>query len=354
MIKSLELNRNNTNFTANKSVEKQEKQDKPHLLPDTAKTRAKQGYQKTTSAIIDYPVKGLRGDVNSNFYEFLSMGIIPYLAGSAMLMLVFNMAKCIGLFSSQKAKIAGNKLALGVVFYGVFKNISKNLLAKPVKAATGVNINKPYENIVYQMPKGANDKADLEVLHQHRSVFDSKEFYRKDLLDKKYFEDVAKKLKLGTDLNDPISETSPIIQNIISTTKTATSLASYGFAGLGVAIAAQDSWIDFFNSFSKRAKFVKNKEVGFFTNAGNYLKNAGQNALDITKMFFKSFGKSFKELWQGRPGTKGYMKHAGKTFIALTAIGSTYLTANAIFRAKNMAKNKNKMTIDKNKEVTEL
>ena len=167
MIKSLELNRYNTNFNASKSSEQQQEKDKPHLLPDTAKTRVKQGYQKTTSAVIDYPAKGLKGDVNSNFYEFLSMGIIPYLAGSATLMLVFNMAKCVGLFSSQKAKIAGNKLALGVVLYGLFKNISKNLLAKPVKAATGVNINMPYENIVYQMPKGANDKADLEVLHQH-------------------------------------------------------------------------------------------------------------------------------------------------------------------------------------------
>ena len=238
--------------------------------------------------------------------------------------------------------------------YGLFKNISKNLLTKPVKAATGVNINKPYENIVYQMPKGANDKADLEVLHQHRSVFDSKEFYRKDLLDKEYFENVAKKLKLGTDLNDPVSETSPIIQNIISTTKTATSLASYCFAGLGVAIAAQDSWMDFFNSFPNRSKFVKNKDAGFVKNVGNYLKNAGKNTLDITKTFFKSFGKSFKELWKGKPGTKGYMKHAGKAFVAFTALGSTYLTANAIIRAKNMAKNKNKMTIDKSKEVTEL
>ena len=40
------------------------------------------------SAFIDYPIKGLRGDVNANFYEFLTMGIVPYILGSAVFMTV--------------------------------------------------------------------------------------------------------------------------------------------------------------------------------------------------------------------------------------------------------------------------
>ena len=46
------------------------------------------------------------------------------------------------------------------------------------------------------------------------------------------------------------------------------------------------------------------------------------------------------------------MKHCGKAFAIFTALLTTVLTANTILRAKNMAKNNNKLTIDDKKEVT--
>ena len=100
-----------------------------------------QGTQKTMSAFIDYPVKGLKGDINSNFYEFLTMGIVPYLLGSAMFMLVFNalnLGKHLGAKDHKAASVMGKKMALGVVLYGVLKTASKNLVTLPIKAATGV------------------------------------------------------------------------------------------------------------------------------------------------------------------------------------------------------------------------
>jgi hypothetical protein len=58
-------------------------------------------------------------------------------------------------------------------------------------------------------------------------------------------------------------------------------------------------------------------------------------------------------MWSGKEGDYGFFrKHAGKGFISLAALSTIFLTANTIVRAKNMAKNNNKATIDKTKEST--
>ena len=41
-------------------------------------------------AFTEYPAHGIKGNINADFYEFLTMGIVPYIIGSATLMAVFN------------------------------------------------------------------------------------------------------------------------------------------------------------------------------------------------------------------------------------------------------------------------
>lgn len=353
MLEPVSKIQNEPSFNAKNSDKKSQVSEESRILPNTAKTRAKQEFQKTSSAFLDYPVKGLKGDVNSNFYEFLTMGIVPYLAGSATFMLVFNIArKYLNLFQKESAAKIGNKMALGVVLYGLFKNISKNFVTKPVKMATGVDTEMPYENVVYSLPKGAGEAANIEIQYQQRKVYDSKEFFRKDLLNKEYFDKVASKLGLGDDLNDSVTETTPIIQNIVATTNTAKSLSSYCWAAVGVGMAVQDSWMTFFESVSNRNKFVKNSNDGFIKNLGGRLENFGKNIWNISIAGIKSFGKSFVELWHGNENYNGFMRHSGKGLIGLAALMTTILTANSIKRAKNMAKNRNLYTIDSSKEST--
>lgn len=338
---------------SSKSKKELKTENETRILPNNMNTRIKQGFQKTSSAFLDYPAKGLTGDINSNFYEFLTMGIVPYLAGSGMFMVMFNCVNKYLLPADKKiASSIGKKFALGVVLYGVFKNITKNLITKPIKMATGVDTEMPYENIVYPLPKEAGENANIEIQHQQRKIFDSKEFYRKDLLDREYFDKVAKKLGLGENLNDSVSEVSPIIQNIVATTNTAKSLSSYCWAGTGVALASQDSWLDFFDAISKREKYIRKENEGLLSVTKNKLKAFGKNSLNITKTFFKSFGKGCKSLWQGKSGDTGYMKHAGKGFVLFSALLTTILTANTIIRARHLAKNNNVKTIDKTKEST--
>lgn len=352
MVKSVNLATQITSFKA-APEDKGKAEEETRILPDTLKTHIRQNFQKTSSAFLDYPVKGLKGDINSNFYEFLTMGIVPYLAGSAMFMVVFNIVnKFLDAASQKKASSIGKKMALGVVLYGVMKSLSQNLVTKPVKIATGVDTEMPYENIVYPLPKSAGEDANIEIQHQQRKVFDSKEFFRKDLLDREYFDDVAKKLGLGENLNDSVTEASPIIQNIIATTNTAKSLASYSWAAVGVGLAVQNSWDDFLGSFSKMSKGIPAGKEGFFEKAICRLQNTGENVWNITKSFGRSFNGACKELWNGKPADSFYKKHAGKGLVGFAALFTTVLTANAIIRAKNMAKNKNVMTIDSNKEST--
>ena len=71
MIRPIKLAENNLRFGA-KPEKKESGEAESRILPNTLKTRVEQKFQKTSNAILQYPVKGLRGDVNSDFYEYSS------------------------------------------------------------------------------------------------------------------------------------------------------------------------------------------------------------------------------------------------------------------------------------------
>ncbi len=342
-----------TNFLSKKK-DKNANANETHLLPNTAGTRFNQGSQRVLSAFIDYPVKGLMGDKNSNFYEFLTMGIVPYVLGSAMFMLVFNLTKHLDAHGKKMAAKVGRKMALGVVLYGVLKSFSKHFVTVPVKKFTGVDTEMPYQNKVYNLPKSADDEANIDIQWQQRKVFDSKEFYRKDLLKRDYFDNVAKKIGLGENLNDSISETSPIIQNIVATSNTAKSLSSYCWAGVGVGLANQDAWLDFFTTLDNKKHFKASSDTGFIGKIFGKTKTLCENVFNATISFVKSFANACSQMWKGNPTKNGFSKNAGKYFILFSTAMTSILTANSIIRARNMAKNTNKNTIDKSKEIMEM
>lgn len=354
MIKEVNLFKYNTNFLSEKKGKKSSAEDETHLLPNTVSTRFNQGSQKVLSAFVDYPVKGLMGDKNSNFYEFLTMGIVPYVLGSAMFMFVFNLTKHLDAHGKKMAAKVGRKMALGVILYGVLKSFSKKFVTVPVKKFTGVDTEMPYQNKVYNLPKSADDSANIDVQWQQRKVFDSKEFYRKDLLNRDYYDNVAKKIGLGENLNDSISETSPIIQNIVATSNTAKSLSSYCWAGVGVGLATQDAWLDFFTTLDNKKHFKAKSDTSGIGKIFGKTKVLCENIYNATTSFVKSFVKACSQMWNGSPTREGFLKNAGKYFILFSTAVTALLTANSIIRAKNMAKDTNKNTIDKSKEIVEM
>jgi len=355
MIQKISLSDKTINFKQNDVTKKPGKGDESEILPNTLRTRVLQKYDKTLNAITEYPVKGLKGDVNSDFYEFLSMGIIPYIAGSAMFIAMFNL---LNKHLTPKASLRGKKMGLGVILYGIGKTLSNDLVTRPVAWSTGVDVELPYRNIYCTLPTKPGAEAVIDHKHQQRKVYDSIEFFRKDLIAKhpdygvKYYDNIAKKLGMGENLNDSVTETTPIIQSIVASTKTAKSLSSYCWAAVGVCLAAQDCWADFFKAFSDRPKYIAQQGDNFFSRFGGKLANTGKNIWNLSKTFGKTFGKACKTLCLGEKGSNGFWKHAGKAWLLFTAALTIGLTTNVIYRARQMGKLANKDLIDKNQEST--
>jgi len=353
-----------------KAQEPQKQEDAEELetvvLENTFSNRMLGNFHRSMDAFITYPVKGLTGDVNSNFYEFLAMGRIPYILGSATFIGVFNAAsKYFDARSCNQSKISGLKFATGVVMYLTAKALSKGLVSRPVAWATGVDIEHPYLNVIHPFPKvvesnhskaGENPIAiqDLTPQLQYQKLWESKEFPRIDLVDKDFHDMVARKNGLGLGLNCSENETKPIIKNIISTATTAQRVSSFLWGACGVALAACGDWDKFYRTYlSKSAlgNFVPDTNK---TALGN-LKEFACITLKNLKVAFKALKDttitSAKEMYFGAEGATGFKKHAGKALV-WTAVASTVLgVANTIIRARAMGKNLcNQNVIDKSKD----
>lgn len=310
---------NQPNFTSNDTGEKKKKYDKDTLLKNNFVTRSRINFDKFSNAITLYPAKGIKGDKNANFYEFLTMGTVPYLIGSVMMMSVFNSAN--KHFSpnarSQAAKV-GNKMALGVLFYGALKSMSKSLVTTPVKWITGVDTEVPYAKVNYELPDNVDD-TDITSIEYHK-VFESKEFPRWDLLYKseakgenrnEYYDKIAKKLGYGEDLKDSDQEMKPIIRKIAVKTDMAKTISSYLWAAAGVGLAFQEPWESYFNVAT--LKFWKSDKFK------HSLKVLGRSTVDSCKAF-----------WNGPDTAKGISKHAGKILIGAAALSTVAGVINSV------------------------
>lgn len=323
-------NNKNINFGENKK----EIPKGDTLLKNNFSTRARIGLDKFTKAFTIYPARGMKGSINSDFYEFLTMGTVPYVIGSATLMGVFNYSNKV---APEAAKL-GKKMALGVLLYGLFKSWSKSFINLPVKWITGIDTQLPYLKVNHQLPENKDD-FDLTSYEYHK-VGESVEFTRWDLLygdpdDKKSlnakYDKIAKRNGLGTDLNDSDQEVKPMYREVLVKSTLARSLSSYLWAAVGVGLAFQDAWDEYFNAatlkFWEPEKFKHSMKV-----LGNSIKNSAKN-------FYKPEIADTK-----------LEKYAGKTLLfsalALTVLG----ILNTIHITQKPSKVKESDVINKNKE----
>lgn len=218
------------------------------IIKNTPITSLRIGLDKATSIPI-YFAKGLTGNRNSNFYEFLQMGVFPYLTGSLTMILLYNLANSSyatvpdRFFSAKN----GRKFGAGVVLFGLFKMLGNFLINFPTKTNTGIDLNLSYRRVIYEFPDYPGDK-DLTSIEYHK-VFESRDFPRVDLLykygDKKgdrftYHDAIAKKMGAEEELPAPDQEVLTKIKEVISKATTAKSISSYLWAAVGVGIASQE------------------------------------------------------------------------------------------------------------------
>ena len=272
---------------------------------------------KFQNALTVYPVKGLRGSKNSNFYEFLTMGMVPSVVGSGVLIAAFTAVNhCFKPNAKIAANNIGRKMALGVIFYALAKNISKKFMDIPLKAKTGIDVNLPYRKVVNELPDSVDDK-DL-ISHEYHKVFESVDFPRWDLLydfsssaDKKnsYFDSVAKKEGIGTNLPNSDQIMKPKIKETIIKEKTFNTFAPYLWAAVGVGVANQKPWDNLGELAPKKLKQMFGKKEAYKRIA----QTLGKDFVDSCKDFYT--------------GANGHGKKAGIVGKALffSALGTTLL-----------------------------
>ena len=304
------------------------------LLKNNFLTRTRIGYDKFINALTIYPTKGITGNKNANFYESLTMGMIPYIAGSAMMMGTFNLAnKFYSHFDKSKANVVGKKLALGVLFYGAAKEISKKFVTEPVKMFSGVDTELPYAKVNMELPDSVDD-TDVVSIEYHK-VYESVEFPRWDLLygsDRKgevrnqYFDKVAEKLGLGKDLNDSDQDVKPMVREIVVKTNFAKTISSYLWAATAVGFAMQKPWEGFMDVAT--LKFWKGEKFK------NTISTFGRAAKESAKLF-----------WHGEG--KGLAKHGGKAMVGISTAATVLGVLNALNYTKRPVSTEATAVIDK-------
>ncbi len=267
---------------------------------------------KFINACTKYPQKGLSGSKNANFYEFLTMGMVPYVVGSGMMIAVFNAAaKFFDTPAAVNASKLGKKMGLGVIAYGLAKTFSKKLIELPVKWKHGIDVNMPYKKVVHELPEERN--KDNLVTHEYHKVFESVDFPRWDLLygnehfgegRNAYFNKVADKMGQNDgDLEHSDQKMKPKIKEKLIQTKVFSTLASYLWAATAVGVAMQSPW------------------EGLVLNPKQIIKNRKNYGQSFVKDFGSRLVKSCKE-FVNNPN-KG-AKIAGRALLG-TAIGVTLL-----------------------------
>jgi len=289
-------------------------QNETHIHKQNALSGIKAGAHKLTNDVFTYFPKGFQGSKNSDFYEYLSLGMVPYAIGSVMMYSLYKAAN--GFFKiadKTAADSAANIAGAGVILYGLGKLASRKLSRTLINASTGVNLDLLYLKKVNELPEPGQEKGLVRT--QYPGVFDSVNFYRNDLLDKDselnhndiyhYYDEIAKKAGYKEQLHAPNQTMGPKIRELKARTTALENISKYIAAACGVALGAQKSFKDL--------KFKNLTLKGFVGESASNIKSAVV-ALD----------KAFSQLWKGND--RNFLtKNFGKALM-LGSVVSTLLT----------------------------
>ena len=303
-----------------------------HIIEKRPTTGMRVAADKLVNDVFSYAPKGMAGSKNSNFYEFLSLGLIPNLVGSATLILISNAlnGSCGGR-DSLFASMSGKKMAAGVVLYAAGKWLGNKIANKGIEAKTGIDLEMPYKKVVHELPeyKGDQDTTSVEF---HR-VFESTDFPRWDLINKQgehnnqryeYYDKLAEKMGYDKELNAPDQVVQPKIKEVLVKANAGKAISSYIWAAVGVGIASQEA-------FGKYMYYTKKPSVGRFLQ-------------DLPKRTFKTM----------KDATKSFAKtNRGKFLLGAAALSSAFTIFNATKNFKAEKEDK-KTTINYNNDYMEF
>lgn len=328
---------------------KEEKRDRfylneSHIYKQGPLSGVKATVHKLENDILTYFPKGFAGSKNSDFYEYLSLGMVPYIVGSTVMYGLYKFANnAFKLTDKAMADNVAHKMGAGILLYGLGKLFSRKLAHSLIHASTGVNLDMKYVNRVNEVPEPGQTKGLQRK--QYPGVFDSVTFYRCDLLDKDselnhddiywYYDKIAKKAGYRKRLNNPHQEMGPKLRELKARTTALENVSKYIAAATGVAVGVQKAMgkIDFAKVITKTNGF------DFKALKGNVMALGS------------AFVNSCKELWNGTNATKA-TKHFGKGLIIATGVSTllTWLIPTIGFKTKHNTMN-SKINTNKEYEV---
>lgn len=306
------------------------------IVKNNISTRAKIAVDKTMKLPI-YAVRGMKGDRNASFYEFLEMGKIPFVVGGASMIYAF----CSGISKEKQheafmASKVAKRAAMGVILYAVGKSIANAVVNAPVKAFTGIDVNLPYRRVV-KLQQLSNDQQEKTRVEYHKA-YESVDFPRWDLLDKynletkdgevKYYDKIAKKLGCDDELNESGQAVKPKIKETVIRARTWETLLTIPLAACAVGLASQDAWGDMhvMDSIKNTPKALKKA----FSKTGLFSGHPVQEIKYQTQ--HSTLGKSIKQMWTGN-GSK-LRGTVGKSFILAALISPLIAATSTVVSAK--------------------
>lgn len=285
---------------------------KPRLLDDTFSQKFKVNLKKI-QMLPGYIFRGLKGDQDTNFYEYLSLGNIPYFIGGPMLAAVFAFGITRNNPQAKAASLARTKqIATGVALYYLGAWLAKKVIDIPVKLFRGVDLNRPYENVIDG--RAVSKDGDSPKKIEYHKAYESVDFPRWDLIAgdntseekkayKKEFDSLAEKFGIDKNVQNPdVTLKDAVKKLIISATAFKYALAA-PFVALGVALAGQEAcgnigngtWQNIKKLFAFKSSLIEENEI---KNIGLNLKQRASIAGNIAGNFINPLKESFKSLWK--------------------------------------------------------
>lgn len=280
-----------------------------------------------------YAYRGMKGDPDFNFYEYLKVSKIPYYIGGLGLAGVCLAGK--NKYSVADASANHRifkKVLTGVLMYYIAKEVANAVIDIPVKLFRGIDLNMPYKKVT-SLREGNPLNLPNNKKPSNQNVFESTEFTRWDLLYKhgpntdmnENFDKIAKKFGAKEKLVDADSTLIPKIRELIIMASSWKYMLSAPFVILGLGLAQQESFenVDARSLYKNTINLFKPSTTNRFTKIGASIKT---NLL-------QPVSNSFKELWKGKTLTSSIL---GKSAIIGT-VGLTVL-ANIMILNKTSIK----------------
>lgn len=278
----------------------------------------------TTAKLPEYAYRGLKGDQNANFYEFLQLGNIPYLVGGGVLY------KCFDWGGKGAAKNANLKLAGVLLYYGMIK-ASQMAIDTPVKMFRGIDLNQPYRHM--SDLKVIDKKGTSPKRTEYHKLYESVDFTRWDLLydrngkkvNSKY-DKLAHKMNANEEMNDSDSSLKPRIRSLIIQAKAYKTLLIAPFVTIAIGMASQKPWENLTTSS------IKEGYQKAFSNKG-ILNKAKYAGLTTYQHFVKPIPDSFKAYWGSNKTAQGVILGTA----ALVGIANLHILSKSSLKKEKIA-----------------